>query len=188
MTDHFDATPQADSDPDPSTSGAFRPGPDRRTLLKAAGLVTLVGGGTAVLAACASTDPAAPATSGAPSSAAASPSAAARSSAAPSKSTGTGAAAPSGPNVAESSVPEGSGVIMADAAYVVTQPSKGQFKAFSKICTHQGCTVSEVTDTIDCMCHGSKFSITDGSVVNGPATKPLPESTTTTSGGKVYVA
>ena len=26
---------------------------------------------------------------------------------------------------------------------------------------------------IDCNCHGSKFSITDGSVLGGPATKPL---------------
>jgi Rieske Fe-S protein len=27
--------------------------------------------------------------------------------------------------------------------------------------------------TIGCPCHGSKFSISDGSVVNGPATTPL---------------
>jgi Rieske Fe-S protein len=40
--------------------------------------------------------------------------------------------------------------------------------------THQGCTVSTVSDgTINCPCHGSKFSITNGSVVGGPAPSPL---------------
>jgi Rieske Fe-S protein len=76
---------------------------------------------------------------------------------------------------------------MDDADFVVTQPSTGEFKAFSKICTHQRCVVAEVTETIDCRCHGSKFSITDGSVVDGPATQPLAESKTTVTGGKVYV-
>jgi Rieske Fe-S protein len=61
-------------------------------------------------------------------------------------------------------------------------------KAFSSICTHAGCPVAEVTDTINCNCHGSKFSITDGSVVNGPATKPLPARTVTVTGDSVSVS
>jgi Rieske Fe-S protein len=90
--------------------------------------------------------------------------------------------------VAKSSVPVGGGVIMSDADYVVTQPRKGTFKAFSDICTHQGCKLSEVASgTINCPCHGSQFSITDGSVANGPASTPLPEYQTTVSGGQVYV-
>ncbi|HLI41360.1 MAG TPA: Rieske (2Fe-2S) protein [Streptosporangiaceae bacterium] len=33
----------------------------------------------------------------------------------------------------------------------------------------------EVADgTIDCPCHGSEFTITDGAVVTGPASAPLP--------------
>jgi len=76
---------------------------------------------------------------------------------------------------------------MEDADYVVTQPSPGEYKAFSKKCTHQGCAVAEITDTINCKCHGSKFSITDGSVVHGPATVALAESQTTVTGGKVYI-
>ncbi len=57
---------------------------------------------------------------------------------------------------------------------MVTQPEAGSFKAFTAVCTHQGCIVSTVSGgTINCPCHGSKFSIKDGSVVNGPATQPL---------------
>ena len=64
--------------------------------------------------------------------------------------------------------------------YVVTQPTKGDFKAFSKICTHRQCTVAAVRDgMIHCNCHGSEFSIKDGSVVHDPAPKPLPEAKVT---------
>jgi nitrite reductase/ring-hydroxylating ferredoxin subunit len=72
-------------------------------------------------------------------------------------------------------VPEGGGKIINARKIVVTQPQAGTFKAFSAVCTHQGCLVSTVSDgTIDCPCHGSKFSVNDGSVVHGPATAPLP--------------
>lgn len=75
--------------------------------------------------------------------------------------------------VAVADVPVGSGVILGDERLVVTQPKAGEFHAFSSTCTHRGCTVAEVTDTINCPCHGSRFAISDGSVVNGPATAPL---------------
>lgn len=72
-------------------------------------------------------------------------------------------------------VPEGGGKIFKDQKVVVTQPEPGEFKAFSAVCTHQGCIVSSVEDgTINCACHGSKFAIADGSVAQGPATEPLP--------------
>ncbi|MFW6719648.1 Rieske (2Fe-2S) protein [Streptomyces sp. MAR4 CNY-716] len=72
-------------------------------------------------------------------------------------------------------VPEGGGKIFKDEKVVVTQPEPGEFKAFSAVCTHQGCIVSSVEDgTINCACHGSKFAIADGSVTKGPATQPLP--------------
>lgn len=74
-----------------------------------------------------------------------------------------------------SEVPEGGGKIFKEAKVVVTQPEPGEFKAFSAVCTHQGCIVSSVEDgTINCSCHGSKFAIADGSVAQGPATQPLP--------------
>jgi Rieske Fe-S protein len=70
--------------------------------------------------------------------------------------------------------------------YVITQPVKGEFKAFSAICTHQGCPVGEVTDgRVVCPCHGSAFSIEDGSVVNGPAESPLAEEPISVNGGDI---
>ena len=58
----------------------------------------------------------------------------------------------------------GGGTIFADEQVVVTQPSEGEFKAFTTTCTHQGCQVESVSDgSINCPCHGSSFSIEDGS-------------------------
>ena len=71
---------------------------------------------------------------------------------------------------------------------MITQPTKGDFKAFSKMCTHMGCPVAEVSGgNIDCKCHGSAFSVKDGSVTNPPASKPLDEAEVTVAGDKVYV-
>jgi Rieske Fe-S protein len=71
-------------------------------------------------------------------------------------------------------IPVGGGKILTDKKIVITQPQAGSFDAFTAVCTHQGCTVGSVAGgTINCPCHGSKFSITNGSVVNGPATSPL---------------
>lgn len=76
---------------------------------------------------------------------------------------------------ATSQVPVGGGTILSDQKIVLTQPAAGTFKGFSAVCTHLGCIVDAVSGgTIDCPCHGSRFSIKDGSVVNGPAASPLP--------------
>ncbi|WP_407563414.1 Rieske (2Fe-2S) protein [Streptomyces sp. 184] len=81
-------------------------------------------------------------------------------------------------------VPEGGGKIFKDQKVVVTQPEPGEFKAFSAVCTHQGCLVSSVEDgTINCACHGSKFAIADGSVTKGPATQPLEAEDVRVDGG-----
>jgi Rieske Fe-S protein len=80
-----------------------------------------------------------------------------------------------GTTVAKADVPVGGGTII-DDTFVVTQPAEGEFLAFSAICTHQGCPVTEITGgEILCKCHGSRYSIEDGSVLGGPAPAPLPE-------------
>ena len=102
-----------------------------------------------------------------------------------------GAGEPAGPSgkplVSTSEIDVGGGVIV-DEKYVVTQPSDGEFKAFSAICTHAGCVLASVSDnTINCNCHGSAFSAEDGSVVNGPAETPLDEEQITVRGDEILL-
>lgn len=83
-------------------------------------------------------------------------------------------------------VPVGGGRIYKAQKVVVTQPTAGEFMAFSAVCTHQGCIVSSVKgETIVCACHGSSFSIVDGAVLDGPAPAPLKERAVIESGGNL---
>jgi Rieske Fe-S protein len=133
--------------------------PSRRALLAGAGVAC-----AAMLAGCTTHDASnggtTPATSGTATSAGGS--------------TATSSAPAAGALAATSQVPDGGGKIIDGKNIVITQPQSGSFKAFTAICTHEGCIVNSVSNgTINCPCHGSKFAITDGSVVHGPATRPL---------------
>jgi nitrite reductase/ring-hydroxylating ferredoxin subunit len=87
-----------------------------------------------------------------------------------------------------SQVPVGGGKVYAEQRVVVTQPAKGDLRAFSALCTHQGCPVGDVAGgTINCPCHGSRFNL-DGSVAQGPATEPLPPERITVKGGEIRLA
>ncbi|MFC9060368.1 Rieske (2Fe-2S) protein [Streptomyces sp. NPDC057074] len=157
------------------TSASFHPaGPARRTVVAAAGAAGL----TAVLAACGGSDEDASSDTGS------------ASSGSPSAEAGGGEEAGAGAALAATAdIPEGGGTVFADQKVVVTQPSKGEFKAFSATCTHQGCAVKSVSDgVINCPCHNSNFSITDGSVQSGPAPKPLPAVQITVSGDSIQLA
>ncbi|MBT2399610.1 Rieske (2Fe-2S) protein [Streptomyces sp. ISL-100] len=86
-------------------------------------------------------------------------------------------------------IPVGGGKIFKGEKVVVTQPEEGSFKAFSAVCTHQGCTVSTVEGgTINCACHGSKFRVADASVEGGPAQKPLPRRQIIVESGSIRLA
>ncbi|WP_433514245.1 Rieske (2Fe-2S) protein [Nonomuraea sp. CA-143628] len=86
------------------------------------------------------------------------------------------------------SIPVGKGKIVS-GKYVITHPSKGVFKCFSAICTHQGCTVASVSGgKIHCPCHGSQFSALTGAVVQGPAKRPLAKKKIKLVKGKIRLA
>jgi Rieske Fe-S protein len=87
-----------------------------------------------------------------------------------------------------SDIPVAGGKIFPDQQVVVTQPVAGTFKGFSSTCTHLGCQVNQVTGgLIECPCHGSRYSVTDGSVQAGPAPKPLPPANITVNGGQIIL-
>jgi Rieske Fe-S protein len=100
-----------------------------------------------------------------------------------------GGSAQGGALARTSDIPVGGGSVFAEQDIVVTQPAAGEYRAFSATCTHQGCPLTEVTDgTINCNCHGSKFDVADGSVVDGPAKSPLPERGISVTGEEILLA
>ncbi len=92
--------------------------------------------------------------------------------------------------VATADVPVEGGVIVdaGQTKVVVTQPTSGDFVGLSAVCPHQNCLVNEVTDQkIICPCHGSEFSITDGAVIQGPATTGLSAVAVSVNGDQVVL-
>jgi len=158
----------------------------RRGMLAGVGLVGLAGaitacssGGSSMSATVA--DPATSSGMGA-----SSPTSAAASAPASASSAMGGSA--SGALTATSAIPVGGGKIFAAQTTVVTQPSAGEFKVFSAVCTHMGCIVNQIADgRIDCPCHGSEYSITDGAVLAGPAPKPLPAKPFKVTGDSIFL-
>jgi Rieske Fe-S protein len=151
----------------------------RRGVLAGVGLVGLAGaitacssGGSSMSAAVA--DPATSSGAGATGAAASAPASA--------------SSAAGGALAATGDIPVGGGKIFDTQLTVVTQPTAGEFKAFSAVCTHMGCTVNQIADgRIDCPCHGSEYSITDGAVLAGPAPKPLPAKPFKVTGDSIFL-
>jgi Rieske Fe-S protein len=55
-------------------------------------------------------------------------------------------------------------------------------------CGASGGSGAGTAQGIDCPCHGSEFSVKNGSVVSGPAPSPLPRKSVTVAGGKITLA
>jgi Rieske Fe-S protein len=159
----------------------------RRTILQGALVATAV----PVLAACGSDDED-PAAEGNGTSEATSPSdetsAPTQSEAESSEPTDGGGGAEPVVVAAVADVPVGGGIILQEQKLVITQPSDGQFRGFSAVCTHQGCVVATVSDTINCGCHFSMYDIDSGDVVGGPAPSPLPEAPIIVEGNEILLA
>ncbi|MER7407833.1 Rieske (2Fe-2S) protein [Streptomyces sp. NPDC000070] len=143
------------------TSESVQPmsGPSRRAVVAAVGAAGL----TVALTACGSEDEA------------------------PDSSTGAGAG---GAALAKTTdIPVGSGKIFKDEKVVVSQPTAGEYKAFSTVCTHRNCPMVDLKDDIiSCTCHGSQFSVLDGSVKKDPAVKPLEPKEITVDGDSITLA
>jgi nitrite reductase/ring-hydroxylating ferredoxin subunit len=179
-----DAQDEAATPPDSTSTQA----PDRRTMLKG---LALAGAALPILAACgsSSSDAASPGGGASPK-----PGGGASSepgSGEPSRNDSS----PTDPGSSDdvlakaSDVEVGGGVILPNRSIVITQPTKGTFEGFSSTCTHMGCTVSTISNgTIICPCHGSQYSIKDGSVVAGPAPLPLPKKPVKDEGGNIVPA
>jgi Rieske Fe-S protein len=102
---------------------------------------------------------------------------------------GPGAPATGPVTVAVGDIPVGGGKIFEAQQVVVAQPVAGTFKAFSAICTHQGCVVGSVENgKIMCPCHQSEFSAMDGSVSRGPAITALTAKTVSRNGETLTVS
>jgi nitrite reductase/ring-hydroxylating ferredoxin subunit len=86
-------------------------------------------------------------------------------------------------------IPVGGGVIYKDKRVVVTQPKKGEYKAFDALCTHASCLVDQVeSNVIHCPCHSAKFSAVDGSVIRpSVARRPLGPKNVTEADGTIYL-
>lgn len=103
----------------------------------------------------------------------------------PSDKASAASSAPAAEGIPTSDVPVGGGVVLTGPQVVVTQPAEGEFHAFTAVCTHAGCPVARVEGDIQCDCHGSRFSIEDGSVVGGPAPAPLAAVDFTVAGDRI---
>ena len=104
----------------------------------------------------------------------------------------TAAPAPTARQLVESSkVPVGGGlkVSSSQGVLMIVQPTRGNFAAYSAICTHAGCEVSSATaSAIICTCHDSEFSTSDGARIAGPASRPLKKYSVVERSGMLFLA
>ncbi|MFA6455934.1 MAG: Rieske (2Fe-2S) protein [Bacteroidota bacterium] len=83
----------------------------------------------------------------------------------------------------------GSIVKFGNKPVILIRNPKGEFKAFSAVCTHLDCTVSYRKDfgMIWCACHNGKYDL-NGRNVSGPPPRPLDEFRVTVQGEEVSIS
>ncbi|HLT10552.1 MAG TPA: Rieske (2Fe-2S) protein [Micromonosporaceae bacterium] len=154
--------------------------PTRRAVLIGAGAI----GAAGLLAACGGDEPAQPEENRAPGATGADPTAPAEDPSEPDPPEEP----PAGGDLAAADVPVGGGIVLSDRDTIVTQPTAGEFRAFSATCTHMQCQLTQIDGgRISCFCHGSQFSIADGSVMRGPASRPLSPRQVTVTGDTLTI-
>jgi Rieske Fe-S protein len=77
-----------------------------------------------------------------------------------------------------------------DDRCILVRTGENDYVAYSQKCTHLSCAVyySGEHDRIECPCHQGYFSVRDGSVLQGPPTRPLPRVTLERSGDDLIAA
>ena len=66
----------------------------------------------------------------------------------------------------------------------------GTLYAFGNTCTHQGCSLAQGEldgTTVTCPCHGSRFDVTSGAVLRGPAREPVPSYAARVEGKEIQI-
>jgi cytochrome b6-f complex iron-sulfur subunit len=70
-----------------------------------------------------------------------------------------------------SDFPLGSRITVQSVPAIIIHDNQG-YHAMSLVCPHLGCVIKPTGEGFACPCHGSRF-LPDGSLRNGPASKPL---------------
>lgn len=70
---------------------------------------------------------------------------------------------------------------------ILVRTGEASYAAYSQKCTHLSCAVyyAKENNRLECPCHEGYFSVRDGSVLQGPPTRPLPKVTLELRGSDV---
>lgn len=80
-------------------------------------------------------------------------------------------------------------IVVDDTPVLLLRSGQRTFAVHDR-CSHRGCSLSDGEiegGEVVCACHGSRFSLSDGSLLRGPATAPQPAFETRTREGKIEI-
>ncbi|HKA69055.1 MAG TPA: Rieske (2Fe-2S) protein [Actinomycetes bacterium] len=101
----------------------------------------------------------------------------------------SGAATTDPPLATVAEIPVGSGRVFEAERVVLVRPAQDEILGYSSVCTHAACVLTVLSaDRLQCPCHRSVFDTADGSVLSGPAPRPLPAREIVVEGGEIRLA